>query len=154
MSMVERYQQVILTISVAYLYLAGCMAQVQARVMTTENPPTLGLESIWIAASDSMSPTLRLGDGVIVDKTPFGNLTIGDIIVSRINYTNPDTNKIETVIHRVAQIVTDPDNGQRIIRAKGDANPDSIPQLDYPIFQHNYIGKVVLIIPQLGMHLK
>ena len=101
-----------------------------------------------------MSPTLRLGYGVIVDKTPFGNLTIGDIIVFRTNYTNPDTNKTETVIHRVAQIVTDPDNGQRIIRAKGDANPGSIPQLDYPVFQSQYIGKVILVIPQLGAHLK
>jgi hypothetical protein len=53
-----------------------------------------------------------------------------------------------TIVHRVAQIVTE--NGQRIIKAKGDANHDSIPGLDYPIFQRNYIGKVVYVIPKLG----
>ncbi|HYA82593.1 MAG TPA: hypothetical protein VEH06_03965, partial [Candidatus Bathyarchaeia archaeon] len=53
-----------------------------------------------------------------------------------------------TTVHRVARIATE--NGQRIIRAKGDANPDSIPGVDYPIFERNYIGKVVYVIPQLG----
>jgi hypothetical protein len=55
----------------------------------------------------------------------------------------------EIIVHRVAQIVTD-SHGDRIIRAKGDANNDSISSLDYPIFQQNYIGKVVYVIPQLG----
>ncbi len=56
--------------------------------------------------------------------------------------------------HRVAQIGSDPDNGQRIIRAKGDANPSSIAGLDYPIFRQNYIGKVVDITPHLDAILK
>jgi hypothetical protein len=47
-------------------------------------------------------------------------------------------------------VVNDPSNGQRIIRTKADANPNSIPGVDYPIFQRNYIGKVVYVIPQLG----
>jgi signal peptidase I len=34
---------------------------------------------------------------------------------------------------------------------KGDANPDSIPVADYPIFQALYIGKVVYVIPKLGV---
>ena len=37
------------------------------------------------------------------------------------------------------------------MRTKGDANPDSIPGVDYPIFQPFYIGKVVYVIPQLGV---
>ena len=49
------------------------------------------------------------------------------------------------------EIVTNPSNGQRIIRTKGDANPDSIPYADYPIFQPLYIGKVVYVIPKLGV---
>ena len=105
----------------------------------------------YVVASGSMIPNLNINDFVIVSHNiPFDNLKVGDIIVFRTYYPNPDTGQQEIIVHRVAQIVTDPDNGQRIIRTKGDANPGSIPQLDYPIFQQNYIGKVVYVIPQLG----
>jgi signal peptidase I len=106
----------------------------------------------YVVASGSMIPNLNINDFVIVSHNiPFGNLKVGDIIVFRTYYPNPDTGQQEIIVHRVAQIVTDPDNGQRIIRTKGDSNPGSIPQLDYPIFQQNYIGKVVYVIPQLGV---
>lgn len=106
----------------------------------------------YVVASGSMIPNLNINDFVIVSHNiPFDNLKVGDIIVFRTYYPNPDTGQQEIIVHRVAQIVTDPDNGQRIIRTKGDANPGSIPQLDYPIFQQNYIGKVVYVIPQLGV---
>jgi signal peptidase I len=119
--------------------------------MYAQTPPRLNLNSTWIMASSSMSPNLHQNDGLIVDShVPFNSLKIGDIIVSKTYYPNPDTGQHEIIVHRVAQIVTDPSNGQRIIRTKGDANPSSIPQLDYPIFQQNYIGKVVYVIPQLG----
>jgi len=97
--------------------------------------------------SSSMSPNLRQNDGVIVGHVPFNSLKIGDIIVFKTHGTDASGNR-STIVHRVAQIVTE--NGQRIIRAKGDANPDSIPGVDYPILQRNYIGKVVYVIPQLG----
>lgn len=106
--------------------------------------PHLNLNSILIMAS--MSPSLRQNDGVIVNShVPFNSLKVGDIIVFKTYYPNPDTGQREIMVHRVAQIVSDPDNGQRIIRTKGDANPGSIPQLDYPIFQQNYIGKVLYV---------
>ncbi|MGI8720277.1 MAG: hypothetical protein ACR2KF_07100, partial [Nitrososphaeraceae archaeon] len=35
--------------------------------------------------------------------------------------------------------------GVRVLRAQGDANPYSVPEIDYPIFKENYIGKVVSI---------
>jgi len=94
-----------------------------------------------------MSPNLRQNDGVIVSHVPFNSLKIGDIIVFKTYGTDASGNHTTTV-HRVARIATE--NGQRIIGAKGDANPDSIPGVDYPIFQRNYIGKVVYVIPQLG----
>ena len=106
----------------------------------------------YVVASGSMIPNLNINDFVIVSHNiQFDNLKVGDIIVFRTYYPNPDTGQQEIIVHRVAQIVTDPDNSQRIIRTKGDANPGSIPQLDYPIFQQNYIGKVVYVIPQLGV---
>ncbi len=106
-----------------------------------EIPP---VNSIFIVNSNSMSPNLHQYDTVIVDSHfPFNGLKIGDIIAFR-TYGTTDTGQHEIIIHKVAQIVTD---SQRIIRAKGDASNDSIPSLDYPIFQQNYIGKVIYVVP-------
>ena len=105
----------------------------------------------YVVASGSMIPNLNINDFVIVShNVPFDSLKVGDIIVFKTYGTN-DSGQHEIIVHRVAEIVTDPSNGQRIIRTKGDANPGSIPTLDYPIFQQNYIGKVVYVIPQLGV---
>jgi len=103
----------------------------------------------YVVASGSMIPKLNIGDFVIVShNVPFNILRIGDIIVFR-TFGTTDTGQHEIIVHRVAQIVND--NGNRIVRTKGDANDGSIPGLDYPIFQQNYIGKVVYVIPKLGV---
>ena len=103
----------------------------------------------YVVASGSMIPNLNIGDFVIVSHNiPFNDLKAGDIIVFR-TFGTTDTGQHEIIVHRVAQIVSD--NGERIIRTKGDANDGSIPGLDYPIFEQNYIGKVVYVIPQLGV---
>ena len=52
-------------------------------------------------------------------------MKIGDIIVFR-TFGTTDTGQHELIVHRVVQIVNDT-NGQRIIRAKGDAIDSSIP---------------------------
>lgn len=52
----------------------------------------------------------------------------------------------ETIVSRIHEIKADSSNGQRVMMTKGDANPYSIPGVDYPIFQHNYIGKVVHLV--------
>jgi signal peptidase I len=115
-----------------------------------QTTPRLNLNSTLIMTSSSMSPNLRQNDGLIVDsQVPFNSLKIGDIIVFK-TYGTDDSGRHATIVHRIAEITTDPSNGQRIIRAKGDANSDSITGVDYPIFQRNYIGQVVYVIPQLG----
>lgn len=92
-----------------------------------------------------MLPNLHKDDVVIVDRSvPFDTLKIGDIIVFR-TFGITNTGQHEIIIHRIAQIVNDI-NGQSIVRAKGDANNDSIPSLDYPVYRQNYIGKVVYIL--------
>ena len=110
-----------------------------------QTPP---VNSTYIMIGNSMSPSIRDNDGMVVDSHfPFDKLNVGDIIVFN-SYDTTNSGQHITIIHRVAQIITD-DQGDRIIRTKGDANPDSIPGIDYPIFQQNYIGKVVSVIPQL-----
>jgi signal peptidase I len=105
--------------------------------------------STYIMIGNSMSPSIRDNDGMVVDsRFPFDKLNVGDIIVFS-SYGTSDSGQHITIIHRVAQIITD-DLGDRIIRTKGDANPGSIPGIDYPVFQQNYIGKVISVIPQLA----
>jgi signal peptidase len=107
---------------------------------------------IYVVASGSMIPNLNINDFVIINHNiPFNSLKIGNIIVFKTYGTDPDSGRHMTIVHRVAEIVTDQSNGQQVIRTKGDANPDSIPGIDYPIFQQNYIGKVDYVIPKLGV---
>jgi signal peptidase len=106
----------------------------------------------YVVASGSMVPNLNINDFVIVNHNVlFNSLKVGDIIVFKTYGTDPDSGQHIIIVHRVAQIVTDPSNGQRVIRTKGDANPGSILGLDYPIFHQNYIGKVAYVIPRLGV---
>jgi signal peptidase I len=109
------------------------------------NADGLPVASIFVMANNSMFPNLHQNDILIVDNNvPFDSLRIGDIIAYKTFGTTGSGQHI-IVAHRVAQIVTD-SQGQKIVRAKGDANADSIPSLDYPIFQQNYIGKVVYVL--------
>jgi signal peptidase I len=109
------------------------------------------LNPFYVVASGSMIPNLNINDYVTVShNVPFNSLKVGDIIVFK-TYGTDNSGQHITVVHRVAEIVTDPINGQKVIRTKGDANPDSIPGADYPIFEQNYIGKVVYVIPKLGI---
>jgi signal peptidase len=107
------------------------------------------VNSTYILIGYSMYPIIRSNDGVVVDTHfPFNNLNVGDIIVFN-SYDTTNRGQHVVIIHRVVQIINDR-QGDRIIGTKGDANPDSIPGIDYPVFQQNYIGKVVSVIPQLG----
>ena len=107
------------------------------------------VNSTYILTGTSMYPNIRSNDGVVVDTHfPFNNLSVGDIIVFN-SYDTTNRGQHIVIIHRVIQIINDR-QGDRIIGTKGDANPDSIPGIDYPVFQQNYIGKVVSVIPQLG----
>ncbi len=60
-------------------------------------------------------------------------------------------------MHRVVEITQTDDksnnnkSSDRIIRTKGDANPSSILGIDYPIREQDYIGKVVYVIPGIGL---
>jgi len=87
---------------------------------------------------------------IITHNIPFNSLKVGDIIVFK-TYGANDSGQHMIIVHRAAEIITDQSNGQKLIRTKGDANPGSIPGVDYPIFQQNYIGKVVYVIPQVGI---
>ena len=91
--------------------------------------------------SSAMEPTLKVNDGVIVDKTvPFDALEVDDIIV----FLRPSDHD-RTIVMRIVDIFTNSE-GEITIRTKGDANPASIPGTDFPITEKEYIGRVYDII--------
>ncbi|HZA07868.1 MAG TPA: signal peptidase I [Nitrososphaeraceae archaeon] len=111
----------------------------------------------YVVASESMVPKLKVGDMLLIkysgmgsDSSSFDNLKIGDIIVFESPGVVEDTGHREVIVHRVAEILTGL-HGQRIIVTKGDANDGSIPGVDYPITVNDYRGKVVYVIPGVGL---
>ena len=112
----------------------------------------------YVVASESMVPKLKVGDLLLVQHaspsspspSSFNNLKIGDIIVFKSPGLREDTGQPEVIVHRIKQIYITP-QGERILRTQGDANPHSIYLIDYPILSNNYIGKVILIVPGVGL---
>jgi signal peptidase I len=110
----------------------------------------------FVVVSDSMIPSLDTGYVVITNSnnddtcSSFECLKEGDVIVFHPNSPtrNSETGKI--IVHRIDEIGFDSD-GQRVLRTKGDANSESIQGVDYPISKNNYIGKVVYVIPYVGL---
>jgi signal peptidase I len=111
----------------------------------------------YVVVSESMIPTLRTGDAILISSddatcSSFNCLKVGDIIVFEPNSRPKDSQPGEIIVHRVQAIGLDADN-QRVLRTKGDANPNSIETVDYPITENQYVGKVIHIIPYVGVML-
>jgi signal peptidase len=109
----------------------------------------------YVVVSESMIPTLRTGDAILISSddatcSTFNCLKVGDIIVFEPNSRSKDSQPGEIIVHRVQAIGLDADN-QRVLRTKGDANPNSIETVDYPITENQYVGKVIYVIPYLGV---
>jgi signal peptidase I len=107
------------------------------------------INPFYVVASESMVPRLNVGDFVVVSHNiPFDELKVKDIIVFK--EPVPDGEEADAIVHRVNEILTDP-QGNEVILTKGDANSGSIPGIDFPIYETNYVGKVVVDIPKLGL---
>jgi signal peptidase I len=105
-----------------------------------------GANPFYVVSSGSMEPMLKVNDVLIVrDGGSWEGLHVGDIIV----FNRPEGGD-KVIVHRIADIDVDR-NGEMMIRTKGDANPASIPGTDYPIGQDNYIGKVIYVLPGIGV---
>jgi len=122
---------IIIIIGVAVVWLGLRVA------FATENP-------FYVVSSESMVPTLNVYDVIIVrNGSTFDDLKVGDIIVF---HSPSDYDRV--IVHRVVKIQS---GSEKIITTKGDNNPASIPGIDYPITKREYIGKVVFVIPKLGL---
>ena len=105
-------------------------------VFGTNNP-------FYVVASGSMIPVLEVHDLLVISKhEKFENIVVGDIIV----FNRPsDHNRV--IVHRIVSIL---EEDPYTLRARGDANPASIPGTDFPITEDEYLGKVVYVIPEVG----
>ncbi|HLG37139.1 MAG TPA: signal peptidase I [Nitrososphaera sp.] len=105
-----------------------------------------GSNPFYVVSSGSMEPVLQINDVLIVrDGGSWGELKVGDIIV----FNRPDGGD-RVIVHRIIEIDEGAD-GDRTVRTKGDANPSPIPGTDYPIQMSNYIGKVIYVLPGIGI---
>jgi signal peptidase len=106
---------------------------------------SFGPNPFYVVSSGSMEPVLQINDVLIVrDAGSWDDLKVGDIIVFK-----PEGGD-KVIVHRIAEITVD-NHGDRTIRTKGDANPTSIPGTDFPIRENNYIGRVVYVVPGIGI---
>jgi len=109
-------------------------------VFGTANP-------FYVVSSGSMIPTLEVYDVIVVEgNTSFEDVKKSDIIVffSPAKY---ELGEERVIVHRVDSILSE---DPRIIQTKGDNNPRSMKNIDYPITEKIYLGKVEYIIPQVG----
>lgn len=92
-----------------------------------------------VVASNSMSPTLEIGDVVIVVPSDPSSIKVGDIV----QYTRAGYGI--SITHRVVSI--EPSGKAYIITTKGDANNVA----DDLISATGKIGKVVQVVPKIGL---
>jgi signal peptidase I len=102
-------------------------------------------QPFFVVYDDTMAPALNVNDLVFIgDGQMFNTTKVGDMIVF-----NKPAGEDRIIIHRITEITSE--NGKRIIITKGDARPVSIPGIDFPVGSKNYIGKVKLVIPGIGL---
>ena len=101
----------------------------------------------YVVSSGSMIPALEIYDVIVVEgNTSFQDIKKSDIIVffSPAKY---ELGEERVIVHRVDSIMSE---DPKIIQTKGDNNPRSMKNIDYPITEEIYLGKVEYIIPQVG----
>ena len=101
------------------------------------------LISAYIIVSRSMVPTINVNDAIIVSRTNYDNLSIGDVIT----FSSEDESYSGlTVTHRIVgkQLLN---NGELVYRTKGDNNNQEDRSV---VKKENIYGKVIIKIPKLG----
>ncbi|WP_050632166.1 signal peptidase I [Bacillus andreraoultii] len=101
-------------------------------------PSIFGLTPLNVL-SGSMEPTFKVGDVLLIRKVPIHSIQHNDIITYK-----KDGKSLVT--HRVVSI--DNQGNERIFRTKGDANTGTDRQI---VHSEQVIGKVIIIIPSLGL---
>jgi len=134
MKLKKKQRKLLIDILIIITILAGTyLAYMGLQLFLTTDTPLVAI------ASGSMSPSLEVGDLVIIQGVSPTNIQVEDIIV----FDKPQGSR---TIHRVTQIQTLP-NGTIQFKTKGDANPNEDLQW---IPEQNVHGRVIHRIPYIG----
>jgi signal peptidase len=116
---------------------------------------------VYVVVSGSMIPTLQVGDVVVTQndghgiggsaQSAFDHLKKGDIIVFKAPDDFDEQGNPRTIVHRVIFVGLEPRSNEQVVATKGDNNPESYLGLDFPIMKSNYICKVIIVLPKLGL---
>ncbi len=111
-------------------------------------------QPILAVTSESMKPTLNVGDLIVVKGVSIGevlkdfNNGVEDIVVFYA-YTPNNLKNPTVIVHRVVGVVWV--DGKPYLKTKGDNNPIADPWLGTPgLPEENLVGKVVAVIPMVG----
>lgn len=121
----------ILLVIVTLLIMLGVYYLIQIKVLNNDYANIFGY-TFFEVATGSMADTIQIGDAVIVELTK--DVKENDIIV----YKEND----DFITHRLIEI---DENGDFV--TKGDANNAE----DNPISESQVLGKVIYIVPKLGI---
>ena len=121
----------VLLVIVTLLIIVGAYYLIQIKVLNNDYANIFGY-TFFEVATGSMADTIEVGDAVVVELTK--DVKENDIIV----YKEDD----DFITHRLIEIN---ENGDFV--TKGDANNTE----DKPISESQVLGKVIYIIPKLGI---
>ncbi len=109
----------------------------------------LGSSPVYVVVSRSMVPTLEVGDLVVVQKVPFSDVHVGDVIVYARPSSTGSTCTSEDIVHRVVAVTLQGLITQGDDRATNPApdEPGSWP----PVSANCLKGRVILAVPYLGL---
>jgi signal peptidase len=153
LSLSQSNKHILSSVIVSALIIFGIFLAI--RILTGEFNP------FYVVVSGSMIPTLQIGDVVVVQNSghgfggsgnsAFDHLSKGDIIVFRAPDDIDEDGKPRTIVHRTVLVGFNSRTNEQIVVTKGDNNPESYLGLDFPIREGNYVGKVIFIIPKIGL---
>jgi signal peptidase I len=153
LSLSQSNRHILSSVVVSVLIIFGIFLSI--RIITGEFNP------FYVVVSGSMIPTLQIGDVVVVQNSghgfggsgnsAFDHLSKGDIIVFRAPDDIDEDGKPRTIVHRIVLVGFNSRTNEQIVVTKGDNNPESYLGLDFPIREGNYVGKVIFIIPKIGL---
>ena len=124
------YAVTILLIGVAAFAIVEYASGTQPFYVVSDNP-------------SSMSPTINYGWVVVVYRSPFSSMSVGDIIAFHDPRGNPDI-----IIHRVVSVTEC--GTTTCLTTKGDNSATNPTPDPWVVTQQDYVGKVVLVIPFAG----
>lgn len=134
MKIIRKLLKIILNlicIATVLIIILGISYVVQITIMNKKYANVLGY-SLFVVLTGSMSPTINIGDDVLIQITK--DIKNGDVVV----FDNKENNNF--IIHRVVKI-----NEKEVI-TKGDNNNT----IDEVISKDNIIGKKIITFPKLG----